>query len=113
MSIVSRIVVEVEGSDWVNKVTYDPETGRSEIVTIKTPTNPIVHQIPADIFYALQFNMADFHDKDGNESAGAAVSDFIRRHTDYSVKATSTWADELVEGLTDAQKDALVASLIL
>ena len=113
MSNVSRIIVEVEGSGWVNKVIYTPETGRSEIVTIKTPTNPIVHQIPADIFYALQFNMADFHDRDGNESAGAAVSEFIRRHTDFSVKATSTWANDLVDGLTDVQKDALMASLIL
>ena len=111
MSKVARVIVEVDGSSWVNKVIYDPETARQEIITISAPDTPIAHQVPQDVFLALLINMGDFYDQNGAESACAAVSNFIKMHRDYSIKAASTWADELVSDLTDTQREALYNSL--
>ncbi len=109
MSVIEQIVVLVDGSSWVNKVTYEPDTGRQEIVTIKGAN--INHQIPLVIFMQFAWAMFDFKDQDGNPSVGAAVSHFIKTHTEYNMKMLDTWADELVDDLNDAQKDALMASL--
>ncbi len=109
MSAVEQIAVLIDSSSWVNKVTYEPDTGRQEIVTIKGAN--IVHQVPQTMFIAFVLSMFDFKDQDGNPSVGAAVSQFIQTHREYNIKALDTWADELVDDLNDAQKDALMASL--
>ena len=111
MSTVEQVVVLVDGSSWVNKVIYEPDTGRQEIITIGGASANILHQIPLTMFIAFVLSMLDFKDKDGNDSAGAAVSHFIKTHSDYNIKTLDTWADALVDDLNDAQKDALMASL--
>ncbi len=110
MSAVELITVLVDGSSWVNKVTYEPDTGRQEIVTIKGAN--INHQIPLVIFMQFALAMFDFKDQDGFSSVGAAVSHFIKTHTEYNIKTLDTWADGLVDDLNMAQRDALVASLL-